>query len=458
MVVAGAVLPPLCWQRSNDVTNEAGSAGVFDFQGVPSEQVSSIDVAMGRSAVGDRQKVLIIGPKPPPYMGPTLATVTILNSTLKDRLHLIHLDTSDHRDLSTLGVVDATNVYLAMASYIRLVFAVVTKWPAVVYIPISQTTIGYFRDAPYILISRLCGRRVVCHLRGGNFRNWFDHASWLTRMLVRFIHRLVDAQIVLGENLRGHFRGIVSKERIYVVPNGKDIDYGSRGRGPHAAKHWKVPVSAQSENEIVSGASAQVGGAAANAPKILFLANLRRKKGILDALQAVQLLDERRVNFHFQFAGDWSEADVETEVNAFIAENPTVPIEYLGVLQGKEKYRAIHDADIFFFPTFYPPEGHPWVIVEALAAGLPVVSTDQGAIIESVWHEQNGFIVEKHNLEEMAHCLQTLLDDRVLRETMGAQSRRIYEERFTEARMIEALFAALVGQHVTRGVDSQRAA
>ena len=52
----------------------------------------------------------MIASVPPPYMGPNLANVVLLQSTLNDDFQLIHLDTSDHREIDTLGVLDFTNV------------------------------------------------------------------------------------------------------------------------------------------------------------------------------------------------------------------------------------------------------------------------------------------------------------------------------------------------------------
>ena len=208
-------------------------------------------------------------------------------------------------------------------------------------------------------------------------------------------------------------------ERIFVVPNGKDIDFS----GCDIARCDAMTT-------------------------ILFLGNLRRTKGILDAFAAIKLLHERCADFRFVFAGAWAESDVAEEARSFLAANPNLPITYLGVLKGKEKLAALKTADVFFFPTYYPPEGHPWVIVEALAAGLPVVSTDQGAIVESVIHQTNGFIIEKHNVTEMANCLHDLILNVELRSEMGRKSRQHYLSCFTEAQMISAFGGALMGTMV----------
>jgi glycosyltransferase involved in cell wall biosynthesis len=106
---------------------------------------------------------------------------------------------------------------------------------------------------------------------------------------------------------------------------------------------------------------------------------------------------------------------------------------------GKEKLELLRSADIFAFPTYYPPEGHPWAIVEAMAAGLPIVSTDQGAITESVVHGRNGLIVEKRNPATVAQAIVSLCHDRDARVRMAHTSRQLYEENFTEARMVQRL-------------------
>lgn len=359
-----------------------------------------------------KPRVLFLGAVPPPYMGPTLATEVILNSSLRERFELIHLDTSDHREIDTLGAFDFLNFYLALKFYCVLLWKIICHRPALVYIPISQTTIGYLKDSIYILASKLLGRRVICHLRGGNFKNWLSGASGATRLYVRLVHGLVNGQIVLGETLRDLFAGILPPERLYVVPNGKDIAYPEKP-------------------------------AADGTVRVVYLANMIRTKGVLDALHAVPAAAARCPRAQFLFAGAWEDPVLRLEIEGFLAANPGLPVRWVGPTRGREKSDLLNGADIFVFPTYYPPEGHPWVIVEAMAAGLPIVSTDQGAIVESVIHERNGFIVAKQDPEAVAGRLIQLIEDPQLRKRMGEESRRLYLAEFTEARMVARLGDAL---------------
>jgi len=74
-----------------------------------------------------------------------------------------------------------------------------------------------------------------------------------------------------------------------------------------------------------------------------------------------------------------------------------------------------------------------------MAAGLPVISTAHAAISESVIEGVNGFLVEKKNVSQIAEKIKVLAADKSLRDKMGAESRRMYLENFTEDKMIERM-------------------
>jgi len=361
-----------------------------------------------------KPKLLFLGKLPPPYIGPSIATEIILKSSLKDNFELIHLDTSDHRDINTLGVFDFRNFYLAIKHYILLMILIIIRWPNIVYMPICQTSVGYFRDAGFILISKIFRRKVVCHLRGGNFKNWYDSTNFIVKYMIRRIHSIVDGQIVLGEKLRKLFKGILPERKIFVVPNGGDFNIRTTRK-----KH---------KNKI----------------KIIYLSNFIRSKGILDVLKSITYVYSKFPQLEFVFVGDWIDDATKYEFNEFIKQNPNLPVILKNSVSGQAKYDLLTSSDIFVFPTYYPPEGHPWVLVEALATGLPIISTDHGAITESVINGVNGFIIEKKNPKQIAEKTRFLIDNPAVKEEMGEKSRRLYLENFTEKKMIERLSKVLL--------------
>jgi glycosyltransferase involved in cell wall biosynthesis len=360
-------------------------------------------------------KIIFLGKLPPPYIGPAVATSILLKSKLAEKYQLFHLDTSDHRDINTLGAFDLKNIVLPLFYYVKLKYMIIRHWPRAVYIPSAQTTVAFIRDVPFILIARFFRRKVICHLRGGNFKNWYNSVSKVTRWLVRRIQRLVDAQIVLGDCLVDMYAGLMPREKIFVVPNGGDF-----------------PVAVREEKKSGNGQKS----------RILFLANFIRTKGVLEVLRAAPEVFREFPNVEFVFAGSWSDKETQMECIRFLNGHLELPIIVLPTVAGSEKFRLLAQSDIFIFPTYYSNEGHPWCIVEAMASGLPIISTDHGAIRETVVDGVNGFLVEKENAGAVAAKIQTLLADPVLREKMGRESRRLYEENFTEARMVERMSIA----------------
>lgn len=351
--------------------------------------------------------VLILGKLPPPYMGPAIATSIILNSSLKDRFRLLHLDTKANESLQTLGKWSLGKLLRNLGIYFRMFRILITRRPSLVLIPISQTTTGYLKDVIFIVLAKITFRKVIVQLRGSDFQNWLQKSSPLTRWFVRFTLGRTQGVIVLGNKLKSLFQSIFPEEKIFVVPNG----------GNYPLKY------AEKNNEKV---------------RVLYLANLQASKGIEDVLQAIALLPVAiKEQIQVDVVGNWRKEETRKNCISIVTEEK-LPVTFYPPDAGQFKFDMLSGSDIFVF-TPRAPEGHPWVIVEAMAAGLPIISTDQGAIVESVLDGQNGYIVERQNPAAIALRLEKLIKDRSLREQMSRQSRKLYEEKFTEEAMVNNL-------------------
>lgn len=353
-----------------------------------------------------------MAPTPPPYMGPSIATQIILNSRFCDEFHVIHIDTVDRRPLSNIGRLDVVNVYLAFKHYYVLFNKLLFSKADLVYIPISQTTIGFLRDVPFIILSKLFRKKVVLHLRGGYFKEFYNSSGRIMKYIIRKTLSKSDRMIVLGECLKPLFDGLIPGDKLSVVPNGADMSFNVRR--PDA-----------SEKEYF---------------KILFLSNLIESKGFKDVLHSVGKVSAEHDNVRYVFAGDWRRNEDKLECEDYInRENIHDYVEFVGTTTGKQKIELFQDADIFVFPTYYPMEGHPWVIVEALAAGLPIITTDQGCIKESVIHEENGYIIPHRNLKALTERTVQLVENPQLRKKMGFKSRELYEANFTKEHFVQRM-------------------
>jgi glycosyltransferase involved in cell wall biosynthesis len=103
-------------------------------------------------------------------------------------------------------------------------------------------------------------------------------------------------------------------------------------------------------------------------------------------------------------------------------------------------------SDVYVLATNW--EGLPRSIIEALRAGLPVVATELAGVPELVIHGDNGYLVERGNVDELAEMLARLISDAGLRAQMGARSRERYEAEFSFERMYRrtvGLYESLLG-------------
>jgi len=91
-------------------------------------------------------------------------------------------------------------------------------------------------------------------------------------------------------------------------------------------------------------------------------------------------------------------------------------------------------SDIFCFFSNY--EGLPLALIEAMAAGLPIIANPVGGISEAVNDGLNGFLVNRHDLPSIMTKLQRLVDDESLRKQMGQESKRMYIDMFKARQMV----------------------
>jgi glycosyltransferase involved in cell wall biosynthesis len=352
-----------------------------------------------------KKTVLILGKIPPPYFGPAIATSILLNSELKNKFKLLHLDTRAYKDIHMLGKWNFSKIIQNISIYKQLYKILKEQHPDLVLIPISQTTIGFIKDSFFIVVCAIMRTKVLIQLRGSNFKKWVDHSNLINKLYVKTILGFTEGVIVLGQKLRYLFEDYFNRENIYVAPNGADYII------PKQANHTKGVV------------------------RIVYLANLQPSKGILDVIDATAIINSSiDAAFRLDVIGNWRDEKTRQYCENRVKEN-NLPVHFHGPLSGDNKLQFLSDADIFIFPP-REPEGHPWVIVEAMACGLPIISTDRGAITESVINNRNGFIVDVNSAQQIADNAIKLIENTTLRHQMGKASQVIYDENFNESSLV----------------------
>ena len=108
-------------------------------------------------------------------------------------------------------------------------------------------------------------------------------------------------------------------------------------------------------------------------------------------------------------------------------------VEFLGSISRNRLPEYYSQADIFVLPSVYEPFGI--VILEAMAARLPVVASNVGGIPEIVKNNKTGLLMPSKEPKALASAIEALVDDAHLRKIMGAAGRRRVERYFTWERI-----------------------
>lgn len=224
------------------------------------------------------------------------------------------------------------------------------------------------------------------------------------------LHIAVPSQWLANMIKKSSFLG---RNPITVIPNGLDPEPWRFG----AFRSYEKTFDRKKPFRILYPAGRLLAG---KLPAI--------RKGWPDLLNAMQIMTEQNLPVEILFAGDMDEAQKKQ------AEG--LPVQWFPSCSYAKMQELYQMADAFVLPTL--GDNFPATVLEAMAAGLPVVATRTGGIPEAVTHGETGFLVPPRNPSALAEHIQMLIQDDGLRKKMGCMGRRRFEERFTGSPMIRS--------------------
>ncbi len=353
-----------------------------------------------------RPRLLIIGPLPPPYIGPAVATERLMASPIMHgSFQMDLLNTGDPGGEDDIGEFSMHNVKEALRQAAGYFKRLLSNRPDVIYISIARGFWGFLRDAVFLVPARMFGVRSVIHLRAGHFDLIHDCGA-KGRLLAKIGLACTTYAVVLGETVRDIFGDYIGQDRVRVVPNGLDL-----GAWPRPE-----PSGAQKSGGL----------------HLVYLANLFSDKGAHILLQALPRITGRYPDLMVSFAGAWLNAGYREQCMELVRANGLERnVRFVGVVRGEEKRDLLLSADISVFAPI-KPEGLPWVVLEAMACAKPVVGTPQGTMKEVIVHGETGYLVPPADPDALAETLLGLAGDPELRRRMGASGRQRIEAVYSE--------------------------
>lgn len=343
--------------------------------------------------------ILFVGTFPPPVHGSA-----IMSQYIKDCMHINELYDCHYVNLSTSRRIDEIGrIYLSklgrlMTALMRELWLLTTHHYDLCYLAITCHGAGFLKDAPFVLLCKLFGRKIVIHQHNKGMANDVDR--WPYRWLLPLVYK--DAKVILlSWRLYPDIEKYVPKENVVICPNGiPDAGY----------------LYEERKNDV---------------SRVLFLSNLIESKGVLVLLDALKLLKDKGLQFICDIVGgETREINAKRFFDEVNNRGLNGMVSYHGKQYGKDKEAFLRNADILAFPTFYQNECFPLVLLEAMQYGLPIVTTDEGGILDIVEDGINGLICEKNDSVSLAERLELLIKDKELRVRIGRVNMSKYKEQF----------------------------
>lgn len=273
---------------------------------------------------------------------------------------------------------------------------------------------SFWRKLSFLLLAYTFHVPVIFHLHGASFDKFYEkNCGTFGKWLVRLVLDRAAALVVLSEQWRTWIQKISSNRNVHVINN---------------------PIELVDTLANIDGAN----------HTILCLGRLGKRKGTYDLLDAVARLVPRYPALTLMLGGDGELAEVGKRAEELgIAGN----VRILGWVSGGDKARLLEQASIYTLPSY--AEGLPVSVLEAMSAGLPIVSTPVGGIPEAVGNGVEGLLVTPGDIDALASAFDQLLSDAALRKRIGDAARKKVESSFATTHVLpqlESLYREL-GDH-----------
>lgn len=373
-------------------------------------------------------KLLIFAHTPPPHHGQSYMVQLMLNGFGGDQrkarartespsphgIACYHVNAQVSRELDEIGDFRISKPFLLLgfclqAIWCRFRYGVTTLY----YIPAPGKRSALYRDWMVMLLCRPFYKKIILHWHAAGLGKWLE-----TQVQMRcraFTYRRLgkaDLSIALSRYNRADAEKLLPKE-IRVVNNGIPDpcpDFAQKVL-PRRRARQLARIKLQS-GQALTPADLEDTGGDPQIFKILFLAHCTRSKGLFDAikgvLQANQKLAAARspLSLRLMIAGKFVDEAERAELDRIIAATPEAAnsLQLLGFVSGATKETALREADFFCFPTFFENENQPVNLIEAMAHGLPILTTRWRSIPEIV-PDLHGCLVDINSPSQIADAL-----------------------------------------------------
>ena len=337
-------------------------------------------------------RLLLIGPKPPPFHGTSIKFGAFCNF-VRQQLGASSVDLIDTQT-GDKAITPLFN-HSSFTGYARILIQSVFKgWKADVILIFGSQRFATVFGAIATCIFRLMGKRTYLSLFGGNFDLYLEGLPRPIYHVVQLLFSLFRGIIVETHHLERTLANLWPR-KLHYVPNFRESPIATNVRHTHDA----------------------------NAMRFLYVGVIRRQKGIGELLQAfghlTQMAEqgELKTSVWLDLYGPIynNSRDYVDLCQAGYFSN----IRFHGEVPYEQVMRAYSEADVFVFPSYWPSEGHSGAVIEALIHGIPVVAANWRGTSELIRDGKNGLLCPPQDPQALAGCMERLTREARLRQELA---------------------------------------
>lgn len=348
-------------------------------------------------------KVILVGPSAS-ALGGISACISLLHQGLEDE------GLSVYR-LKTTNCLYVFNDYLVFCrAFFSLFFRMVFSRPDIIHIHMASRG-SFIRKSILCLLSFLFRVPYIIHLHGGGFKDFYKDLPVILKTYLRFIFRNASSVITLSEVWNCWVRSQLGVINSSSVANG-------------------VP-----DYEVVARDKKRQ-------PVVLFMGLLSQNKGTDILISAFDKVVKNVPEAALELCGN---GDVEY-YRALAKGAPN--IRFLGWVSPEERLEALKRATVFCLPSW--KEGLPLSILEAMSAGLPVISTRVGSIPELIEDGVHGYLIEPGDVDALSQYILKIINNSDLALSMGQAGKSLQRSKYSTLSMVDGCLhvykSSLVGR------------
>jgi len=364
----------------------------------------------------NKEKILLVGPYPPPYSGPSISFRLFYDFLIErmDSKIILHMVNTQSGDKSIVSLFNLSIIIKILMIFVRIMANALVVDKIIIFGSQRFITIV---GSIVVLLFRPLGKNVSIRIFGGAYDLYYFSKSNSVRTIIRNVLRLCSRIVVQTELTASSLYNIFGK-RLRIIPN---------YRIPIANINYKSKMSTKSVSFIYTGI-------------------IRPSKGCKELLKAFLELKKRllRHNLEIHVTLDLFGPIYKRLWNCEgLSVNQDDPnITFHGEVDHETIIMAYNKSDIFVLPSYWPTEGHPGSIIEAMMCGLPVIATRWRAIPEIVKHEVNGLLCIPKDVASLTDCMEKLVLDSKFRLKLGREalkSSKMFDVNLVCNQLMEAL-------------------